>query len=102
MSSGDETVYIKLISAEGHEFFMERNIAIETSKTIRLMLEGSFKEAQDNLIRFPEISGYILEKVIKYMHYKAQYKNSTSRIPEFVVEPEIAMELMIASKYLDC
>jgi elongin-C len=96
------TTWVKLISAEGHEFFMDREIAVAASKTIKLMLEGSFKEAQDNIIRLPEISGYTLERVIKYLHYKTQYSNSSSRIPEFTIEPEVALELLIAAKYLDC
>lgn len=78
------TRYVKLISAEGHEFFLDRGIAIAYSKTISLMLEGSFREAQDDVIRFPEMAGYILERVVKYLHYKAQYSHSTSRIPEYV------------------
>mmetsp|Transcript_1253 Transcript_1253/g.1655 ORF Transcript_1253/g.1655 Transcript_1253/m.1655 type:complete len:106 (-) Transcript_1253:1569-1886(-) len=94
--------YVKLISAEGHEFFMDRETAISSSQTIRLMLEGSFKEAQEGVIRLPDISGYILEKVVQYLHYKAQHSNSESRIPEFVIEPELALELLIAAKFLDC
>jgi transcription elongation factor B subunit 1 len=81
----DEMVqYVKLISSEGHEFLLDRSIAIAYSKTIGTMLEGSFREAQDNVIRFPDMAGYILERLVKYLHYKAQYSNSTSRFPEFV------------------
>jgi transcription elongation factor B subunit 1 len=82
--SSEEAKYVKLISAEGHEFLMDRSIACAYSKTIRLMLEGSFREAQDNVIRFPELAGYILERVVKYLHYRAKYGNATNRIPEFV------------------
>ena len=98
----EEVTYVKLISAEGHEFYVDKEIAIASSKTIRLMLEGSFREAQDNVIRLPDIAGYVIERLVKYLHYKAQYRNSTARIPEFVIEPEVAMELIIAAKYLDC
>lgn len=85
MVDREETMkYVKLISAEGHEFILERDIAVASSKTIRLMLEGSFREAQDNIIRFPDLAGSILDRVVQYLHYKAQYSNSTSRIPEFV------------------
>jgi hypothetical protein len=35
------------------------------------------------------------------LHHR-QYKDSTGRIPDFKIEPEIALELLIASKYLDC
>jgi len=102
LSSSSDTTYVKLVSAEGHEFFLDKEIAVASSKTIRLMLEGSFREAQDNVIRLPDLGSYVLERVVKYLHYKAQYRNSTSRIPEFVIEPEVAMELIIAAKYLDC
>lgn len=84
MSDTDGIQYVKLVSAEGFEFFMDREIAIAHSKTIRLMLEGSFREAQDNVIRFPDMAGYVLERVVKYLHYKSQYSNASSRIPEFV------------------
>jgi hypothetical protein len=36
------------------------------------------------------------------MYYKTQYSDSTSRLPEFIIEPEIAMELLMAANYLDC
>jgi hypothetical protein len=98
----EEKVYVKLVSAEGHEFFLDRDIAMASSTTIRTMLEGQFREAQDNIIRFPDIAGYILERVVRYLHYKAQYSNSSARIPDFMIEPEVALELLIASKYLDC
>ena len=94
--------YVKLVSAEGHEFFVERKIAMAGSGTIRTMLEGHFRESNENLIRFPDISSRILERVVGYIYYKAQHSQSTSRIPEFPIEPEIALELLIASKYLDC
>ena len=100
--STKEVQYVKLVSAEGHEFFLDKEVAVSSSKTIRLMLEGSFREAQDNVIRLPDLAGYILERIVKYMHYKAQYRDSAARIPEFTIEPEVAMELIIAAKYLDC
>jgi elongin-C len=103
--SNDESnkiTYVKLISAEGHEFLLDKEIAISSSKTMRLMLQGSFREAQDNVIRFPDQAGYVLERVVKYLHYKAQYQHSTGRIPDFVIEPEVALEVMLAAKYLEC
>lgn len=94
--------FVKLISAEGHEYFVDQEVAVSASKTIRCMLEGSFREAQDKVIRFPDISSYVLERVIKYMHYRAQYSKSGGRLPQFAIEPECALELLIAAKYLDC
>ena len=81
---------------------MDREIACASSTIIRTMVEGQFREARDRIIRFPNISGYILERVVRYLLYKAQYSNSIARIPDFVIEPEVALELLIAAKYLDC
>jgi transcription elongation factor B subunit 1 len=100
--SEEERIYVKLVSAEGHEFFLDRSIAMAGSSTIRTMLEGQFREAQDNVITFPDIAGYILERVIRYLHYKTKFTNVSARIPEFLIEPEYALELLIAAKYLDC
>ena len=97
-----EHVYVKLVSAEGHEMFLDRSIAIAASGTIRTTLEGPFREAKDNVIRLPEIATPILEQVVRYMLYKSKYSNARDRIPEFTIEPEYALELLIASKYLDC
>lgn len=36
------------------------------------------------------------------MHYKVQYANSTQRIPEFPIAPEVALELLMAANFLDC
>lgn len=40
------------------------------------------------VIRFPDIGGETLEKIIKYLHYKDKYSNSTTRIPEFQIDPD--------------
>jgi len=91
---------IKLISAEGHEFIIARRCAL-VSGTIKQMLSGQFAESRGE-VRFPEIPGAILEKVIQYMHYKVRYTNSVTRVPEFDIEPELSLELLMAANYLDC
>lgn len=91
---------VKLISAEGHEFIIDRRCAM-VSGTIKQMLSGQFAESRGE-VRFPEIPGSILEKVIQYMHYKVRYTNSVMRVPEFDIEPELSLELLMAANYLDC
>jgi transcription elongation factor B subunit 1 len=91
---------IKLKSAEGHEFFVDRRCAM-VSGTIKTMLSGQFAESRGE-ISFPEIPGAVLERLIQYLHYKVRYTNSSQRIPEFQIDPEIALELLLASAYLDC
>ncbi|KAK7232404.1 transcription elongation factor B [Aureococcus anophagefferens] len=125
MDSDDvkQTPYVKLISAEGHEFWVDRKCA-NTSGTIKAMLSGprgqrparasrrppatqrpraagQFTESSGE-IKFPEISTPILEKVIQYFYYKLRYTNSQVRIPEFQIDPEMALELLMASNFLDC
>jgi len=91
---------IKLKSAEGHEFFIDRRCAM-VSGTIKAMLSGQFAESRGE-ISFPEIPAAVLEKLVQYLYYKVRYTNSSQRIPEFVIEPEMAVDLLIASGYLDC
>ncbi|KAJ0396136.1 hypothetical protein ATCC90586_008569 [Pythium insidiosum] len=91
---------VKLISAEGHEFYISKKCAM-VSGTMRAMLSGQFTESKGE-ITFPDISAVILEKVCQYLYYKTQFTDSTSRFPDFVIEPEIAMELLMAANYLDC
>merc|ERR1712185_269421 len=93
---------VKLKSKEGHEFIIERNAAMG-SGTIKNMLSspGMFVESSGE-INSPEISGVVLEKVCQYFHYKLKFTNSTqAQIPEFLIEPEIALELLMAANYLD-
>mmetsp|Transcript_2105 Transcript_2105/g.2422 ORF Transcript_2105/g.2422 Transcript_2105/m.2422 type:complete len:106 (+) Transcript_2105:218-535(+) len=92
--------YVKLVSAENHEFFIERKVAMK-SATISAMLSGSFQESS-GVVRFPEIGTEILEKVIRYLHYNVKYSGSSEPIPPFPIERESAWELMMAANFLDC
>ncbi len=87
MEDDNDQTYVKLISAEGTELFLERRIALQVD-TMRAMLEGNFRESEESVIRFPDISGSALEKVVKYLHYKDRHSNSATRIPEFAIDPE--------------
>jgi len=91
---------VKLISSEGHEFIVDRKAAM-VSGTIKSMLFGGFTEQELGEINFREISTPILEKVIQYFYYKLKYTNSAVDIPEFPLEPEIALELLMAANFLD-
>jgi transcription elongation factor B subunit 1 len=81
---------------------MEKKIAIAGSKTMQVMLEGNYRESENNVVRFPDISGPVLEKVIQYLYYLDKNKRSSGRLPEFHIEPEIALELLMASNFLNC
>ena len=65
------------------------------------MLSGQFAESRGE-ISLPEISAVVLEKLIQYLYYKVRYTHSSLRISEFKIEPEIALDLLIAAGYLEC
>eukprot|EP00127_Corallochytrium_limacisporum_P003578 Clim_evm61s150 gene=Clim_evmTU61s150 len=94
--------YVKLISSDGHEFVVKRECAM-VSGTIKSMLSGpgQFSENESNEIMFREITSHILEKVCTYFYYKVRYANSTTEIPDFPIPNEQAIELLMASNFLD-
>jgi Skp1 family, tetramerisation domain len=100
MDDNEQQQYVKLISAEKAEFWVDRD-CVMISGTIKAMLSGSFAESKGE-ISFAEIRTAILEKVIQYMYYKVRYTNSKVRTPEFNIEPELALELLMAANFLDC
>ncbi|KQJ87029.1 elongin-C [Brachypodium distachyon] len=92
---------VKLISAEGFEFFVDKKAAM-VSNTLRNMLTspGGFAETREGEVRFPEISTAILEKICQYFYWSLHY-SSGKETAEFPIEPEITLELMMAANYLD-
>ena len=44
----------------------------------------------------------VLEKVCKYLYYNVRHTNTTQEVPGFKIEPEIALELLMAADFLDC
>merc|ERR1712029_132124 len=100
---GPDAMYVKLISSDGHEFIVKRDHAL-TSGTIKAMLSGpvQFAENETNEVNFREIPSHVLQKVCMYFTYKVRYTNSSTEIPEFPIQPEIALELLMAANFLDC
>mmetsp|Transcript_6500 Transcript_6500/g.11221 ORF Transcript_6500/g.11221 Transcript_6500/m.11221 type:complete len:127 (+) Transcript_6500:26-406(+) len=94
--------YVKLVSAEGHEFYIERRAAM-VSNTLKnmLMTPGNFVDNARGVIELKEISTPILEKVCQYFMYKLKYMHTPYPFPEFKVESDIALELMMAANFLD-
>ncbi|KAJ1678376.1 elongin C [Spiromyces aspiralis] len=100
-----DNVMVKLVSGDGFEFILERSVAVMAG-TIKSMLEVSnmFVESSERVIRIDEIAGDVLEKVVQYLFYKYRYADKAGKvdIPDFPIEPEITLALMVAADYLDC
>ncbi|CAI2356066.1 unnamed protein product [Caenorhabditis sp. 36 PRJEB53466] len=100
---GPNSKYVKLVSSDEHEFIIKRELAL-TSGTIRSMLSGPgvYQENETNVVYFREIPSHVLQKVCQYFAYRVRYEHATNEIPQFEIEPELALELLMAANFLDC
>eukprot|EP01025_Chloroclados_australasicus_P048858 TRINITY_DN5544_c1_g1_i2.p3 TRINITY_DN5544_c1_g1~~TRINITY_DN5544_c1_g1_i2.p3 ORF type:complete len:141 (-),score=11.35 TRINITY_DN5544_c1_g1_i2:671-1093(-) len=100
---GERKDTVTLISSDGFRFVVDYKAAC-VSNTIKGMLstEGNFMENEQNEVKLQTIRGAVLERICQYFYYKLKYQNSSAKeIPEFHIQPEIALELMVASHFLD-
>ncbi|KAG0068040.1 Transcription elongation factor B (SIII), polypeptide 1 (15kDa, elongin C) [Linnemannia elongata] len=97
-----ESEYVTLESSDGFQFVIHREVAM-LSGTVKNMLSspGHFTESTEGVIQFRDIKAIILEKVCKYWYYKARHLNSVTEIPHFEIEPEYALETLMAADFLD-
>ena len=65
-------------------------------------LAGQYQESAQGEVKFPEISARVLEKTVQYFYYKVKHTNHQGHLPAFPIEPEHALELLMAANYLDC
>jgi transcription elongation factor B subunit 1 len=72
---GPESMYLKLISSDQHEFVVRRDFAVIASPTIKNMLSGpgQYSESQPNEIYLKDIPSHVLINVCRYFAYKAKY-----------------------------
>jgi len=95
---------VRLYSKEGHEFTIGL-AEVNRSATLASVLKmHTAVEAKTHTVRFTTIHTNILEKIVQYFYYKVMYTNcpSTTIIPDFPIESEIALEILMASNFLDC
>ncbi|KAF3908066.1 Elongin-C [Orbilia brochopaga] len=98
----DDKGSLTLISNDGFQFVLPKKVAF-TSKTIRNMFnkKSGYIEAKENRVRFDEMSANILEKVCEYFCYKDKYAGRKGDVPDFVIPPEMALELMTMADFLE-
>nr|BAE72120.1 SKP1-like protein [Silene latifolia] len=112
LSSGaTETKKIVLKSSDDEEFEVEEAVALQ-SQTIKHMIED---DCADNAIPLPNITAYILDKVIEYCekHVEASHTYTPSDTPspadqlkkwdaEFAkVDQDTLFDIMLAANYLN-
>ncbi|GAA5917483.1 hypothetical protein JCM8208_004451 [Rhodotorula glutinis] len=99
----DQPDWVTLVSADGHRFILPRSAALG-SDFLSNTLSADFLESATGVVRLPEMRAEVVEKVCEYLVYKERYKATKGEIPDFKerVKPEIALELLMASDYLEC
>ena len=71
------------------------------ARAATVLRAGQFAESQQGEIKFPEINARVLEKVVQYFYYKLKHTNQQGALPQFPIEPDIALELLMAANFLD-
>eukprot|EP00948_MAST-09A_sp_MAST-9A-sp1_P003473 g3473.t1 len=92
---------IRIFSKEGHEFVLDRKVAMLSGTIKGMLMNITFQEAKEGKISFPEISTPVLERVIQYLHFKDKYA-SAKIVPDFTLEPDEVLDVLVASNFLDC
>lgn len=93
------TEYITLVSSDGFEFIIRKKAAM-VSGTLKNMLSSTFRETEERKIKLQEMDGRLLGKVVEYLYYNLKYRGGDD-IPEFNIPTEMALELLVASDFLD-
>jgi transcription elongation factor B subunit 1 len=71
-------------------------------RSVRHPCAGNFQETESRTVHLAEIPARVLEKCCQYFYFKLRYANTPAKsVPEFKVPPEMALELLMASNYLD-
>lgn len=93
--------YVTLYSKkDGTEFKLPKHIAVYGSVTIANIIQSSNDDIEDIIPL--NVPSHIIEKLVEYFMYKYQYQNATGIIPEFVIEPKDAIDLLLIANFLDC
>lgn len=96
--------YVKLVSADGYEFYVSRRCAT-VSRTVQSMLNSDFVEAHRGEVRFADIEGALLELVLDYCYYYRQCERGVyggpSGVPTFPVPLNSSLRLLSVANYLD-
>uniref|UniRef100_A0AC35UCM2 Elongin-C n=1 Tax=Rhabditophanes sp. KR3021 TaxID=114890 RepID=A0AC35UCM2_9BILA len=100
---GPDASYVRLVSSDNHNFLIPKDLAF-ASDTIRTMFEGpgAFMETETNTVHLKTIPSHILQKVCHYFAYRYQYQDLEEEFPDFEIQEEMALDLYIATHFLEC
>ncbi|CED84531.1 RNA polymerase II transcription elongation factor Elongin/SIII, subunit elongin C [Phaffia rhodozyma] len=96
--------WVRVVSSDQFTFIVQRETA-NLSGTLKSSFDpdSGFMEVGNNTCEIPH--RVIVAKVLEYLAFKAQYSGATAKdfVPDFTerLEPEIALEVLMAADYLD-
>ncbi|CDI80317.1 elongin c, putative [Eimeria acervulina] len=98
-SSASAAETVRLISMEGKAIDVPLHIA-EECELLKRMLSGTFTESRSRELQLQNIRYNILCKAVEYLRRRHQWREEGGAPLEFEIEPEIAVDLLIAADYL--
>ncbi|KAK8798849.1 hypothetical protein WA158_007933 [Blastocystis sp. Blastoise] len=101
-SQKSDTEYVHIRSKDNHDFVVPRSVLTDMSKTMANLLQHQ-PHPVESAITLNLFDQNVLEAALDYMHFRKRYANSSVPPVEYPnIEPEIILDVMLASLYLDC
>ncbi|CAI2356090.1 unnamed protein product [Caenorhabditis sp. 36 PRJEB53466] len=98
--NGENSMYVKLVSSDGHEFFIRREL-VTHSEVFRNMLDCPTNNADRNTIYLDMLTSPIVRRICLFFHYRVQFTKKNGNIEDFDIPPEEAIEVLLASNFFD-
>ena len=102
---GPNAMFLRLISSDGHEFYIKKKYALSGSSTLVRMVEGGprqYAEDEPMEVNLREIPSHVLRKVCIYFVYKAINTGSECSVADLPMPEELAPEVLLAANFLEC
>ena len=98
--NGANSLYVKLVSRDEHEFIIKRELA-EKSRVLKNMLRCPGGGPSNNTVYLHMIPSGVLQKMCNYLMYQKQYLKKQGEIEEFEIKPEDALDLMYVAGFFE-
>lgn len=101
MNSSAPSPTVCLVSHEGEEFTVERELVLQ-SKVLSIFLspELDFVESRSGVIRLYDIPSRLLLRILDYLRHRKQHEGDANA-PEWPMQAQESLDLLLAADYLD-
>lgn len=101
-SVGKKWDFVSLVSSSGQRVVLDAAVAEECDVLASMLKRGAdFSEGRSRVVTFPTIRTEVLEKFVEYLYYRHCYKDSSGPIPEFEINDDLVLDLLLVANYLD-